>query len=55
MGRSKDVISSARKLDSGNTKKQLKAGVKIHKLILGKPSYDILIDDKSLFLEKLDK
>jgi len=27
-------------------------GVKYHKLIFGKPSYDILIDDKCLFYSK---
>ena len=53
MGRGKDIISSAKRMDSGNTKKQLKSwGLKYHKLILGKPSYDILIDDKSLFFKK---
>ena len=35
------------------TKKQLKKwGVKYHKLIMGKPSYDLIIDDKSIFFKK---
>jgi len=34
------------------TKKQLDTwGVKYHELILGKPEYDLIIDDKSLFFK----
>ena len=37
-----------------HTKNQLEArGVKFHKLLLGKPRYDIFIDDKAAFF-KLD-
>ena len=28
-----------------------KWGVKYHKLIMGKPSYDLIIDDKSIFFK----
>lgn len=49
MGRSNDKVSSAKQLGYLLTKKQLSLwGVKYHYLILGKPSYDILIDDKSI-------
>ena len=35
------------------TKKQLKMwGVKYHELIFGKPSYDIIVDDKSILYNK---
>ncbi len=53
MGRTKDKVSLSKKKDSGHTKKQLKKwGLKYHELFLGKPSYDIFIDDKSLFFKK---
>ena len=49
MGRSKENISLAKKKGSSLTVKQLKKwGVNYHFLILGKPSYDIFIDDKNL-------
>ena len=53
MGRSKDkrglAIPRAKKI----TLKQLKLwNVNYHNLIFGKPSYDILIDDKALFFVK---
>ena len=36
------------------TKKQLKKwNLKYHKLIMGKPSYDVLVDDKNLNFQKL--
>ena len=31
------------------TRLQLKNGIKYHKLIFGKPSYDLLVDDKCIF------
>ena len=35
------------------TEKQLKKwSVKYHKLIMGKPSFDVVVDDKSLFFKK---
>lgn len=53
MGRTKDKVSLSKKKDSGHTKKQLeKWGLKYHELFLGKPSYDIFVDDKSLFFKK---
>ena len=49
MGRNKDNINKAKKQGLKLTKKQLnKWGVNYHKLIMGKPSYDIFIDDKNL-------
>jgi hypothetical protein len=49
MGRSKENISKAKKKGLKFTEKQLKSwNCKFHILILGKPSHDILIDDKSL-------
>ena len=36
------------------TKTQLKKWkVKYHKLILGKPSYDLIVDDKGIFSTKI--
>lgn len=53
MGRSKDNQVAAKKKGYHITKKQLeKWNLKYHKLILGKPSYDIIIDDKSIFYNK---
>lgn len=53
MGRSNEKIKIAKKKGYNFTKKQLnKWGVKYHELIFGKPSYDILIDDKCLFYKK---
>ena len=47
MGRSRDKSSIAKKIGYNLTLKQLKKwNVKYHKLILGKPSYDLIIDDK---------
>jgi len=53
MGRSNENIILSKKKGYSFTKKQLMQwGVKYHKLIFGKPSYDILIDDKCLFYSK---
>jgi CMP-N,N'-diacetyllegionaminic acid synthase len=53
MGRSNENIYAAKKKASLLTKKQLKKwGVKYHKLIFGKPSFDLYIDDKSLNFDK---
>ena len=53
MGRSKDNIKLAKKRGLRLTEKQLiKWGVKYHKLIFGKPSYDLFVDDKSIFFKK---
>ena len=47
MGRNNDSIILAKKQGYTNTKKQINSwGVKYHKLIFGKPSYDIFVDDK---------
>jgi len=48
MGRSKENSSKAKKLGYNLTMRQLKKwNVKYHKLIIGKPSYDLIIDDKA--------
>lgn len=52
MGRNKDNLVLAKKEGYKFTKKQLKDwGVKYHKLFFGKPSFDIFIDDKSLYFK----
>mgnify|MGYP001340275236 CR=1 FL=1 len=49
MGRNKDDVVAANKLGFSFTTNQLKKwGLKYHKLIIGKPEFDIVIDDKSL-------
>ena len=53
MGRSNEKKSLAVKKGYSLTKEQLqKWKVKYHKLIFGKPSYDLFIDDKSIFFNK---
>ena len=53
MGRSNENIFKAKKMGFKTTQNQLKKWkVKYHKLILGKPSYDIYIDDKALGFSK---
>jgi len=48
MGSSKENVSIAKRKGYRFTKIQLKKwGLKYHKLILGKPSYDVIVDDKS--------
>lgn len=53
MGRSNGCKKTAIEIGSKFTKLQLKKwNVKYHKLIMGKPSYDIFIDDKAIFFKK---
>ena len=53
MGRCKGNIVKVKKLIKPLTLKQLKSwGVKYHKIYFGKPSFDLFIDDKSLFFKK---
>ena len=53
MGRNNENITKAKKQGYNLTKKQLKKwNLKYHKLIFGKPSYDIFIDDKAMGNEK---
>ena len=53
MGRSSEDAKKVYKLGYKKTFKQLKRwNLKFNKLILGKPSYDIFIDDKSLGFKK---
>ena len=53
MGRNNENKMLAKKQGYKFTKKQLDSwGLKYSKLILGKPSYDIFVDDKSIFFKK---
>jgi len=53
MGREKGNLPKAKKRGYKFTEKQLKNwGIKYNKLIFGKPSYDILVDDKNLGFKK---
>tara|TARA_B100000035_G_C20554894_1_gene359874 strand:- start:85 stop:435 length:351 start_codon:yes stop_codon:yes gene_type:complete len=53
MGRNNDNIKKASNQGYNFTQMQLKKWkINYHKLIFGKPSFDIYIDDKSLFFEK---
>ncbi len=53
MGRSKENIRLAKKKAKNLTITQLKRwNVLHHELIFGKPSYDLFIDDKSIFYKK---
>ena len=52
MGRNKENIIKAKKQGYKMTMKQLKKWkVKYHKLIFGKPSFDLFFDDKTLFFK----
>ena len=53
MGRTNDNLHQSRKLGYKFTAKQLtRWKVKYHKLYFGKPSFDLMIDDKSIFYKK---
>ena len=53
MGRTKGSKKKAAEIGYNFTKKQLKKWkLKYDKLIMGKPSYDLIIDDKSLSFKK---
>jgi|TARA_B100001059_G_scaffold208489_1_gene220787 histidinol phosphatase-like enzyme len=53
MGRNKENINKAKKQGYLKTLKQLNSwNLKFHKLIFGKASYDLFIDDKSIFFKK---
>lgn len=53
MGRNKEKKYLAIEMGFKLTKTQLKKWkVKYHKLILGKPSYDLIVDDKGIFFNK---
>ena len=53
MGRNNDNAKKINSRIKSRTKKQLKMwGVNYHKLIFGKPSYDFIIDDKSILYNK---
>ena len=54
MGRTNEDVERSYKMGYEYTKRQLEDwGVKFHQLQMGKPRYDIFIDDKSAFF-KLD-
>mgnify|MGYP004007635887 CR=1 FL=1 len=49
MSRNNENVENAYKMGYEFTKSQIdRWGLKYHKLIMGKPSYDIIIDDKSI-------
>ena len=53
MGRNNEKIFKAKKQGYKKTLNQLKRwNLRFHKLIFGKPSYDLFIDDKSIFFDK---
>lgn len=53
MGRYNGNVSKVKEHIKPFTLKQLKKwGVKYHKIYFGKPSFDLFIDDKSLFFKK---
>ena len=53
MGRTNNNIKKAYSLGFRQTSSQLKEWkVKYHKLIMGKPSYDLIIDDLSIYFKK---
>jgi len=53
MGRNNEKVFKAKKQGYEFTKKQLLVwGLKYNKLIFGKPSYDLFIDDKNLNFNK---
>jgi capsule biosynthesis phosphatase len=53
MGRCNENLAQVKKRIKPLTLKQLKSwGVKYHKIYFGKPSFDLFIDDKSLFFKK---
>ena len=53
MGRYKGDLSKVKKYIKPLTIKQLSSwGVKYHEIYFGKPSFDLFIDDKSLFFKK---
>ena len=53
MGRSNENVNLAKKRGYKLTYKQLKTwNVKFHRLIFGKPSFDYIVDDKSINFRK---
>jgi hypothetical protein len=53
MGRNKNDIIKTHKEGYEFTLKQLASwGVKFHELIMGKPRYDLLVDDRAIFYKK---
>ena len=53
MGRNNDNISKAKKQGYKMTENQLKKWkIKYHKLVFGKTSFDLFIDDKSMYFKK---
>ena len=53
MGRNDDNINKAYKQGYKFTLKQLKSwGLKFHRLYMGKPSFDFLVDDRSIGFKK---
>ncbi|MDO8634245.1 MAG: phosphoheptose isomerase [archaeon] len=56
MGRNNNDAKAAQAEGYQFTFQQLKGwGVKFHELFLGKPKYDVLVDDRAVFLKKTGK
>jgi CMP-N,N'-diacetyllegionaminic acid synthase len=50
MGRAKGDADEARRLGLDFTRRQLESwGLRYHELFMGKPRYDLLVDDRSIF------
>mgnify|MGYP001405143226 FL=1 len=53
MGRTNENVNLAKKKGYKFTLNQLnKWGLKFHKLVFGKPSYDVIVDDKCFYFKK---
>ena len=53
MGRFKDNSKKVKKIAKKITLKQLKLwGVKYNKIFFAKPSFDLVVDDKSIFFKR---
>ena len=54
MGRTNGSRIKSKKIGYNLTKKQLKKwGVKYHQLIMGKPSYDLIVDDLAIYFKNM--
>ena len=52
-GKCNGDLNKILKMDSGLTKRQLKKwGIRYHKLMFGKPVFDVYVDDKAFGLKK---
>jgi capsule biosynthesis phosphatase len=52
MGRSSGDVAAARRMGEALTRDQLERwGLRFHELYLGKPSYDVVVDDRAVFFD----